>query len=66
MCLVKHFLHRRHQQRHLYTTPDISVFNVNKCKVMHIGKTQVQHPYYMNSWQLEVVDKERLGYYCHK
>ena len=26
---------------------------------MHIGKTQVQHPYYMNSWQLEVVDKEK-------
>jgi len=35
------------------------MFNVSKCKVMHIGKVQVQHHYYMNSQQLEVVDEEK-------
>jgi len=28
------------------------MINVSKCKVMHVGKAQVQHHYYMNSQQL--------------
>jgi len=35
------------------------LFNTRKCKVMHVGKTQKQFPYYMNSQQLEEVIQEK-------
>jgi len=38
------------------------MFNVSKCKVMHIGKSYVQGQYYMMNHQLEeVVDEKDLG-----
>jgi len=35
------------------------LFNVSKCKFMHIGKTSVQYSYSMNNKQLELVKEER-------
>jgi len=38
------------------------MFNVSKCKVMHIGKSYVQGQYYMMNHQLEeVVEEKDLG-----
>ena len=35
------------------------LFNNSKCKVMHVGKSQKQYAYYMNSQQLEEVTQEK-------
>ena len=34
-------------------------FNVNKCKVMHIGKLKVEHEYSMKGQKLETVTEEK-------
>ena len=35
-------------------------FNVSKCKVMHVGKKNPRHPYYMSSSGLKSVEVEAL------
>ena len=35
------------------------LFNVSKCKVMHIGRPQEQNLYFMNNQQLKCVDMEK-------
>jgi len=35
------------------------IFNVDKCKVMHIGKSDLCRQYYMHGHQLEEVTQER-------
>ena len=35
------------------------LINTSKCKVMHIGKSQKNYPYYMNNQQLEEVTQEK-------
>ena len=35
------------------------LFNVVKCKVMHLGKTNNKYAYYMNHQRLEAVKKEK-------
>jgi len=39
------------------------LFNVNKCKVMHIGKQNQQRQYFMHDQCLEVVCQEKVKYY---
>ena len=34
-------------------------FNINKCKVMHLGKGNRKYEYYMNGQELEVVQEEK-------
>ena len=34
-------------------------FNVSKCKVMHVGKKNPRHPYYMSSNGLKSVEVEK-------
>jgi len=34
-------------------------FNINKCKSMHLGKTNVKEPYFMRGNILETVDQEK-------
>jgi hypothetical protein len=42
-------------------------FNVKKCKVMHIGKNNPCHDYYMNGIKLTVVEEEKdVGIIIHK
>jgi len=39
-------------------------FNVDKCKVMHIGRGNLQNKYFMNNKELEKMHKEKdLGIY---
>lgn len=35
------------------------LFNTSKCKVMHIGKSQMHYPYFMNNQKLEEVIQEK-------
>jgi len=34
-------------------------FNVSKCKVMHVGKKNPRHPYYMSSNGLKSIEVEK-------
>ena len=34
-------------------------FNVNKCKVVHLGRNNPEHQYFMNGVEIEAVDSER-------
>jgi len=43
---------------HLYFTTKMQ-FNVSKCKVMHVGKKNPRHPYYMSSNGLKSVEVEK-------
>ena len=35
-------------------------FNVKKCKVMHIGRSNPKHKYFMNGAELKEVDSEKI------
>ena len=37
----------------------LMMFNVDKCKVMHIGRTNAQHNYYMEDKQLDITEEEK-------
>lgn len=37
------------------------LFNVSKCKVMHVGTMQTERQYFMNNQKLEVVTQKILG-----
>lgn len=42
------------------------LFNLDKCKVMHIGLNNKQHKYYMDGHQLKVTESEKdIGVYIH-
>ena len=42
------------------------LFNVDKCKVMHLGVSNENLGYFMGNWQLEtVVDERDLGIVMH-
>ena len=43
------------------------LFNVDKCHILHMGRTNPQHPYYINGDQLKVVEEEKdLGILIHQ
>ena len=51
-------------QEDLYTLSNWSniwqmVFNVDKCKVMHVGRTNIHSKYYMNNVQLGIAKEDK-------
>jgi ribonucleases P/MRP protein subunit RPP40 len=42
-------------------------FNVSKCKILHVGRTNLEYKYYMNNVELQAVEEERdVGVIIHR